>query len=304
LYTFKSPAQYGSITLSTSIIDQHMPTLSHEQLNKLTCKASQASKIIHPLQKVGITGVFYERIYFDGSTINIASDHDWTKFYFEKIASGSYTTQSVSEYYFAKPGFSLSALMPKNQLWLDAQHQFGHGNGVTLIEDHCSFREVIGFYSTSQNAAINDFYMNNLSTIKQLKQYFVLEASSVIQDLEQDRLISFYKTYDDQEKIVNPRKGISLTNYLNNTLCKKKLVTDHVLITNKKTGLPICLTPQRGKCLLYLTQGKSSKEIARLMDLSRRTVEHYLAKLRYELGCKTSKELIFVYGEQLQKYQK
>ena len=304
LYIFKSPVQYGRITLSTSKIDKHMPTLSHEQLNKLTCKANQASKIIHPLQEVGITGVFYERIYFDGSTVNIASDHTWTEFYFDKIASGSYTTKDISEHCFSKPGFSLSALMPKNQLWLDAQHQFGYGNGITLIEDHRSFREVIGFYSTSQNAAINDFYINNLNTIKQLKQYFVLEASSVIQDLEKDRLASFYSTYGDPEQTVSPRKKISLESYLNSTLSKQKIVSDHVLITNKKTCLPICLTPQRGKCLLYLTQGKSAKEIAKLMHLSTKTVEHYIAKLRYELGCRTSKELISVYGEQLQKYQK
>ena len=281
-----------------------MSSLSTDQLNKLTCKANQARKIIRPLQDVGITGVFYERIYFDGSTINIVNDHTWTEFYFDKIASGSYTTKDVSEHYFAKPGVSLSALMPKNQLWLDAQHQFGHGNGVTLIEDHRSFREVIGFYSTSTNAAINNFYINNLNTIKQLKQYFVLEASSVIQDLEQDRLASFYSTYGGPEKTVSPRKEISLANYLNSTLHKQKIASDYVLITNKKTCLPICLPPQRGKCLIYLTQGKSAKEIAKLMHLSTKTVEHYIAKLRYELGCRTSKELISIYGEQLQKYQK
>lgn len=59
------------------------------------------------------------------------------------------------------------------------------------------------------------------------------------------------------------------------------------------------LSPQRSKCLTLLSEGKSHKEIATLMSLSIRTVEHYIAKLRHDLGCRTSKELIAVYGAQL-----
>lgn len=270
-----------------------MPSLSTDQLDKLTCHAQQASNIIYPLQEVGITGVFYERIYRNGSVINIANDQNWTQLYFDKIISGGYTEKRVSEYCYAKPGFSLSALSPKNKLWLDGQYFFGHGNGIILIEDHNCFREVIGFYSTNNNTAINDFYINNLSTIREIKQYFLIKSSSLIQDLEQEKLIDFYKAYDKQQ---NPHDIQQLKYFLSK---KEASFKNNTLIQNKKTHLPMYLSPQRSKCLTLLSEGKSHKEIATLMSLSIRTVEHYIAKLRHDLGCRTSKELIAVYGAQL-----
>jgi len=44
-----------------------------------------------------------------------------------------------------------------------------------------------------------------------------------------------------------------------------------------------------------LAQGKSSKEIARMMNISYRTVEGYLAQAMEQLGCVSSKELIALY---------
>ena len=273
-----------------------MTSLSINQLDKLTCKAEQASRIIYPLQEIDISGAFYERIYRDGSIVNIASDHNWTQLYFEKLMNGEYTAEQVSEYSFAKPGFNLSALLPKDKLWLDAHHHFGHGNGITLIEDHPSFREVICFYSFTNNTAINDYYINNLDTIRDLKQYFLIESSALIQELERERLTSFYKAYTDQKHSPSQTKNLKLSNH---SFTKQEKSSAYVLIQNKKTRLPLYLSPQRGKCFTYLVQGKSCKEIAKEMNLSVRTVEHYIAKLRHDLGCKSSKELIAVYGEQL-----
>lgn len=280
-----------------------MASLSKDQLNKLTCKAQRASKIIKPLQAVEITGVFYERIYHDGSAINIANDKKWTQLYFDKIAANAYSKEDVSEYYFAKPGISLSIAMPKNKPWLDAQYYFGHGNGVTLIEDHRAYREIIGFYTENSNHRINDFYINNIDVIKQLKQYFILKASNMIQDLEQERLDSLYQNYNqNQWQLTKPIKTHERSNFINSltaSFTEHENNSKNMLLINKQTKLPIYLAPQRARCLTHLTQGKTSKEIAKLMKLSPRTVENYIAKLKHELNCKTSKELIANYAQAL-----
>lgn len=75
--------------------------------------------------------------------------------------------------------------------------------------------------------------------------------------------------------------------------------SDNICVIHKNTGLPIHLSPQRSQCLLHLTQGKSAKEIAKEMQLSTKTIEHYLDMLRKELGCRSSKELIIFYAHQL-----
>lgn len=74
-------------------------------------------------------------------------------------------------------------------------------------------------------------------------------------------------------------------------------------VIHKHLHMPIHLSPQQSKCLLLLMKGKSAKEIASKMKLSRRTIEHYIEKLRKQLGCGTTKELIAFYSEQLRQQE-
>jgi DNA-binding CsgD family transcriptional regulator len=71
-----------------------------------------------------------------------------------------------------------------------------------------------------------------------------------------------------------------------------------IQVIHKDTHIPIQFTTQQSRCLEYLMQGKSAKEIARLLGISSRTVEHYFEKIRSLLNCKTNKHLIAFYGEQ------
>lgn len=70
-------------------------------------------------------------------------------------------------------------------------------------------------------------------------------------------------------------------------------------LLHKKTNMPIVLSKQQSACILLLSKGKSAKEIGFEMGLSSRTVEHYLERIKNQLGCATSKELIASYHDQL-----
>lgn len=72
---------------------------------------------------------------------------------------------------------------------------------------------------------------------------------------------------------------------------------DSVLF-HKMTHIPVKLSEQQAVCLKLLAQGKSSKEIARDMDISYRTVEGTIAKTMEVSGCTSSKELIALYHAQ------
>lgn len=66
---------------------------------------------------------------------------------------------------------------------------------------------------------------------------------------------------------------------------------------HKQTHNLVHLTEQQARCLKLLAQGKSSKEIARDLHLSHRTIDWNLAKIMETLGCSSSKELIALYHE-------
>lgn len=76
------------------------------------------------------------------------------------------------------------------------------------------------------------------------------------------------------------------------SLDKKDLVFFH-----KALHTPVHLSEQRAICLKLLAQGKSTKEIAKIIKISHRSVEKYIAKTAELLGCASSKELIALYHE-------
>ncbi len=101
-------------------------------------------------------------------------------------------------------------------------------------------------------------------------------------------------------------------NYLNEhvtsilkTLSKDQKVPNRIALDkkdfvfyHKKLHTPIVLAKQQAMCLRLLAQGKTSKEIAREMNISYRTVENYITKIMELLGCTSSKELIALYHDQ------
>lgn len=55
------------------------------------------------------------------------------------------------------------------------------------------------------------------------------------------------------------------------------------------------LSPQQKRCLDYLLKGMTYKETAREMDLSPRTIEHYIENIKKKLGVNSLIELIVHY---------
>lgn len=74
---------------------------------------------------------------------------------------------------------------------------------------------------------------------------------------------------------------------------------ERLMLKHKETNELIIIPPHLSKCLITFSTGGSSKEIGKKLNLSKRTIEHYLAHLRKVLGCKNSKELIITYFSQL-----
>jgi DNA-binding CsgD family transcriptional regulator len=55
---------------------------------------------------------------------------------------------------------------------------------------------------------------------------------------------------------------------------------------------PIHLSPREKECLSWVANGLSNKEMARKMDISPRTVESYIAALKFKLNCTSRFKLL------------
>jgi len=70
-----------------------------------------------------------------------------------------------------------------------------------------------------------------------------------------------------------------------------------LVLFHKTRHTPITLSPQQSACVTLLAQGMSAKEIAKIRNISFRTVEGTLAKTMEVLGCVSSKEMIALYHD-------
>ena len=77
---------------------------------------------------------------------------------------------------------------------------------------------------------------------------------------------------------------------LNTLLAKKSPVPEQGYYINKSNLFN--LTPKESEILFYLTQGKTAKQIARILLRSFRTIESHIARLKAKLHCRTTAELI------------
>lgn len=236
------------------------------KLNQYSASATHVAEIAKSLEAIGIAGLFYMRIYRDGSAINLTSCASWTDFFFERLHAGAYQGEDITKHLFIRPGISLWALNPGNQIWQEGKDKFGYGQGVNVCNTYESYQEIFSLYSTKDNDAINHFYINQTDQLKQLKQDFLSKAFDFIQQAEHQR--SLYSPHTLFEKKI-------LSNFNKQKQSIITPVNTGPYVLHKDTHEPAYLPVQQGRCLKYLMEGQSAKEIARTMGLSPRTVEYY-----------------------------
>lgn len=118
-------------------------------------------------------------------------------------------------------------------------------------------------------------YLNYLDALKKFNCYFVREMSPVLTQMQADEFnlkavkgINFFKR----------KEGLPLAS------------ADKVSGQFLKAISP--LSPQEEKCLELFRLGYSAQATASILDLSRRTVEHYFENIKHKLGCYSKWDLL------------
>ncbi|MDP1573792.1 MAG: helix-turn-helix transcriptional regulator [Coxiellaceae bacterium] len=173
----------------------------------------------------------------------------------------------------------------KSNAMLKDAVDLGHKQFFTLIEKETDGTSFYHFATPSSSVAMNQVYLSNIDSLKSFIQYFnaTVSESKELSNWKNTKLI-IKKKHTDIEFLVD-KKSISLDE------CKKEFYHD---ISGKLNNHPR-LSKQQMNCLHLLSMGFSAKEIANQLNLSRRTVESYLAYVRQIYDCRNSKELISIY---------
>ena len=117
-------------------------------------------------------------------------------------------------------------------------------------------------------------------------------------DAVYERICSYSISTDDSKLENHIEKTLKIILLKIDFSTVNKSSGDNLIIFHKILHTPVHLNQKQSNCLELLASGKSSKEIATIMNISNRTVDDHIEKLMGILGCSSSKELIALFHDQ------
>lgn len=118
-------------------------------------------------------------------------------------------------------------------------------------------------------------FLNKLDLLQKFGRYFKREAKPLIQN-----------ALDDGYSLSKAKGKAFYERDPNLPLSSQDPTLKQFLKQTEK------LSPQEEKCLDLFKQGKSAKDSAKLLGLSKRTIEHYFENIKDKLGCNSKWDLL------------
>ncbi len=245
--------------------------------------AQDVRQICEPLfSKLGITYMDYARFYRkDHSVLIICSDPAYVDFFLNhKIYKGG-PVGKINE------GFHLwNEYIDKNFLGV-VKNTFQHSHGLTVLKSFKDYDEIVNFAALGYNERIYDFYLNHQEMINKFIRYFQEQATDIIELSKKHR-------FDFSNQV----RESNISGESDYKELEKQLFTKYNYVYLSDDNF-IKLSKREAECLIYLKQGFRSKEIAKILEISYRTVEAYCDTLRQKMNCKSRLELVGKISNQL-----
>ncbi|WED43279.1 LuxR C-terminal-related transcriptional regulator [Legionella cardiaca] len=235
---------------------------SEHPIFTLKDKVQEASSFL--LETFGFNYFQYLRCYADGS-INCLTNNpglfEHTKDYDDQpIVFSSFEDEheSIPFYWFLWD----EALPPTAPLQL-AREKFNFHNGLTLVRRTKNYYDMIAVTLPYEHPNPGSFYLNKIKIIEQFIYDFDRKNKDLLHIMDKSA-IALPKAYRD-------------VNYQDMCLSQGKIKV------RGKTGMTY-LTTQELACLKFFLQGFSYKQIAGMLEISPRTVETYLIRVKQRTG--------------------
>jgi DNA-binding CsgD family transcriptional regulator len=179
-------------------------------------------------------------------------------------------------------------LHESESLAYDMLNKLGLQQGICIFRRKNNYVDVFYVASTKKiTPNIYDIYLNNPQSIMRLIGFFQEAVMPQLPLCDKEFLLPYMdkcvlKLPSGHEKFDENLKG-----FYDATKLKK--------YTLHKENRELSLSLRELQCLHFLAKGSTSKDIALALQISYRTVEHYLSNIRNKAGCADKAELIELY---------
>lgn len=208
------------------------------------------------LKQFGFNYFQYARLFHDGSIACLLSDASLTKHLMELDLTSYSSVKDQQSYWFL-----WDEELPEFPVKIAKEaHNLHHG--LTLLRRHKTHYDMIAVAMPNVSINASSFYFNHLKTI----EHFIFEFETQNQDLLK---VTFGHKMELPQKNWDPN------------LQQLLLLKNRIPIPQLGTYI----TLQESSCLRLSTKGLSHKEIARVLNISPRSVETYLSRLKHRTEC-------------------
>lgn len=260
---------------------QNAESINRDAIAYLRSVSEQISYICKPLfNNSPVTTCHYSRLYSNGRYLGLSTNSEWG----EHIIKYGYQWRTS---FFKSELKNLSVFNFRRLLWPLTKEDdlikdaafLKIGSGITFARVKNDYIESYNFAAEIDNYSVQLFYINNLSVLEDFMVYFQSKISYLLN-----------KSYPTAISLTK----INFETITNSYFQEKSLITHHntqSFLGSTSSSLKI-LSAQELQCVFYLSQGKTAKEIARVMRLSPRTIEYYLDKIRKKTGLRRKVEIV------------
>ncbi|MBX9586087.1 MAG: helix-turn-helix transcriptional regulator [Gammaproteobacteria bacterium] len=168
-------------------------------------------------------------------------------------------------------------------------NELNHDNILLLQETNKLGAHHYLFATNKNKGCIINYYLNHLEALKIFTSYFQNEAIHIINKSIESTPINLYNL---------PNEFLSKSNFEPKDITQKQ---QNIFLQKHNLTEINTITPREWDCLKLSLQSMSSKECAKILKISHRTVEFHLENLKNKFKCSNKKELIskasFIYYE-------
>lgn len=141
-------------------------------------------------------------------------------------------------------------------------------NGIIIYRKYHNYIEAYAFAATKKDSLLKNFYINNIDILNQFIIYFKNKIQYFLTPQEKKIFIPYHFSIPEKKESTIDKRDIFF---------QQTSFSRYYFMIN---DIEVALSTREIECLYYLSKGKSFKEIALILNLSARTIEHYLDNIK------------------------
>ncbi len=233
------------------------------------------------LEPMGITYFNFLRMFDNGSCYIVSSNSNIIHYLFDTNCPLAAPVDSK----FLKNKFSYLVLPvgPYQKALHDLKANFNFDYAINLVERYPEYFDLYCFGSNTTNSKILNFYLNDINYLEKFKHYFRENAAELLKTGAKNRI-------NLPLSMLPPYQGLSESEINVNMTNNDSYKLNHNVLNYKERNVKF--TKREIDCLRYLALGNTTKTIAKHLNISSRTIETYLVKIKLKLECSRKSEIL------------